>query len=279
MKVDIKLLKKLRDTTLAGFGLCQKALQINNNDFDKALNWLRVQGAHKALTKVTRDAKDGCCGVFTTKEKAILLQLSSETDFVARTTHFQKFFQQLGHFFLKQNAQNLAAAEKLIFSNDQSVKAAVLQLSSQFGEKVAIVQYLSVTKKPEESFAFYNHNDQKSCALLILSGRVSEQLSEELAMHVVAMKPKFISLQDIPDAFILQEKSVIAKQIKQNKGQFASKTPALLEKIIVGKLNKSLQEFCLLEQNFVIDPTQKIRNILKQNNVKICSVNSISIVT
>ena len=261
-KVNLTLLKKLRETTWVSFALCKQALLAVDNDFEKALAWLKKQGIAKGMKKTTRQSNEGVCQVFIEDNRAVLLALGCETDFVAKNQQFLDFFKQLGDFLLSQNVSQPNQVLSLSWKGE-TVENTILHLSGLLGEKISLKKYLFWEKKSNQAFSCYNHNNNQICSLLLLNKGLVDQ--EDLAMHVVALEPRFISLKDVDQSFIDQEKQIIVEQV--NKHFDADKPLFIKEKMIAGKLKKHLQEICLLEQKFVKNPQQSVGDFLDQFGV------------
>ena len=276
-KVDIKLLKKLRNKSLVSFSLCKEALFVNNNNFDKAFEWLRMKGiADKAEGKKDQKNNEGICATFIQENFAVLLKLSCKTDFVARNEIFRKFFFKLGELVAKHQLIDKPKIEKLSFDS-QTVKEKILELTTQMGEKIDLEKITTLTKNNNHYFGFYNHNDYKSCSLVVLDQKIDFELREDLAMHIVAMKPSFIDLESIDTDFYNQEKNIIINQVKKKIDK--DKSLDLQEKIIQGKLNKHLKSLCILEQKFVKSPSETTRKYLynKNKDVKIIGMSLLTV--
>lgn len=263
-KVNLILLKKLRQTTWISFEMCKQALLANDNDFEKSLQWLKVQGITKGIKKAERVSNQGVYQALSQGNKAVLLSLTCETDFVAKNHQFLDFFHKLGKFVFKQNILDSVQLLQKHWK-DGSVGEAILELSGLLGEKITLKECFVVQKDSNQVFATYNHSNNQICSLLVLNK--DTPIKEDLAMHVVAFEPRFIALTDIPQSVIDQEKQVVLEQVAKTISP--NKPTVIREKMIAGKLHKTLQDICLLEQKFVKIPQQTVKSVLVAQNLQI----------
>ena len=212
------------------------------------------------MKKSSRQSEEGVCQVFLSGDKAILLSLSCETDFVAKNKQFLNFFVKLGQFILNQDKSTIDEVLRLQLDNE-TIENQILQLSGLLGEKIVIKDFLALKKSSDQAFACYNHNNNRICSLLLLSSDVN--FKEDLAMHAVAFEPQFISLKDVSQEFIKKERDIIVEQVNKEFG--TSKSLEIRKRMINGRLEKFLKEICLLEQKFIRDAQQTVSNLLEKN--------------
>lgn len=273
MKIDLKLLKKLRQLTFVGYDFCKKALLVSNNNFEKALEWLNQQGIIKGAKRMQNKTDEGVCQVFVwpNNDTALFLELNCETDFVADNQEFRSFFHKLGQLIYTHNAKEKSEVLQLNWENE-TIENVLLKMSHKFGEKITIGNLLLISKKTEQLFAFYNHNDFAHSALLIinsLANEVSPSDLEVLAMHVVAMKPQFISWKKISPTILAKEKVTVTKLIEEKTKTLANFTEQQKKQMIEKKMKKNLESLCLLNQKFVKEPNLTVGQYLQKYNLEV----------
>lgn len=256
----IELIKELRDRTGAGMMDCKKALEANNSDVDKAIDWLREKGIAKAQAKSSRIAAEGLAGVKVEGEKAIILEVNCETDFVAKGERFHKLVDDCA-------SETLARGYKSI----EEAKVGVAQLFTDatvaMGEKLDYRRFEVVAKEAGQGFGSYIHMGGKIATLVVLEKEDAE-LARGLAMHIAANAPKYVKAEDIPEAEIAHEKAIALENMK-NDPKMAGKPEAMLNGIADGKVKKLLSESVLGAQVYLLDGEKAVAQVLKEkgNNV------------
>lgn len=252
-------IKQLREQTGAGMLDCKKALAEANNDLDKAVELLRKRGAAIAAKKAGRIAAEGLLGYALSADgtRAALVEVNSETDFVARNPDFIAFSEILAKVIVDQQPADLDALRALPFPGlSVSVLERTAELTGKIGEKIDTRRFVSLKKGPGDSLVAYLHPGSKIGVLILASG--ATQSAEEttflkdVAMHVAAMFPQYLHASEIPEARLQSEKEIFAEQMKAE-----NKPPEILEKILLGKLAKFKKDVSLLDQVFVKDPDGK----------------------
>lgn len=267
-EISAKLVKDLREATGAGMMDCKKALTEVNGDFEAAIDWLRKKGHAAASKKSGRTTADGLVGLLVDGNKAVALELNSETDFVAKNEKFQALFSNI-----------LASA--INFSNLEEVKASKLEstgktIEQEIVDNIAVigenlnlrrVNYLSVSNG---FIASYIHNsitkDAGKIAILVgVEGAEntpeSMQLARQIAMHIAAAKPSALKASDVPSKDIEHEKEIFSAQAKAT-----GKPDNIIEKMVEGRIKKYYEEIVLLEQPFVIDGKTKVSEVIASFN-------------
>ncbi len=260
MAIDADLIRDLRERTGAGLADCKKALEEAGN-IDDAIKYLREKGINSAAKKADREVKEGACGIIFDNNSASVIKLACETDFVARNDKFHatinKFLQDL--HAEKCDSLDVAKAKK---SDDLSEQIGLI------GENMSIAGFgrLSVSNGVIASYvhtSYSNNIGKKLCALAIESDVSNKEalleMGKKICMHITAMKPEFISIDDISEDFKKSEKEIYISQMKDS-----GKKPEILEKIIEGKLQKTFAEKTLLEQDFCMDPSIKVRELIEK---------------
>lgn len=253
-------IKKLRESTGAGMVECKKALEEANNDIDKAIEILRKKGIAKAAKRADREANEG---IIKTKlsvdeKKVFIIELNSETDFVARNEKFQEFAQEVLDLAVAEDLDDL---EKLLSLklNDLSVKENLDNLSGTIGEKLTINKIDSLTG---ETVAAYSHMGGKIASIVALDQANKKDLALEIAMQVAATNPKYLKSDEVDPEELEKEKSIYREQLLKE-----GKPEQIIEKILEGKILKYYSEVCLLNQEYIKEEKKSIKDILADVNI------------
>ncbi|MDY6014910.1 MAG: translation elongation factor Ts [Bacilli bacterium] len=255
--------KELREKTGAGMLDCKKALQESEGNMEKAVDWLREKGISKAAKKESRIAAEGLSEILVDGNKAVILEINSETDFVAKNAEFTNFVSLLAKVVLDNCPKTMEEAMELPMS-DGTVNSSLINLIAKIGEKISFRRFEIVEKNDNQVFGVYNHqNLGKINVITILDGDNSE-IARDVAMHVAAMNPGYLSRSDVPEDVINHEKDVIKKQAIEE-----GKPAEIAEKMVNGRINKFYKEVCLLEQPFIKDPDLDVAGYAKANNMAV----------
>ena len=251
--------KELRDRTGAGMLDCKKALEETSGDMEKAIDWLREKGISKAAKKEARIAAEGLCSIKIDGNKAVMLEVNSETDFVAKNEEFTNFVSYLTDTIL---ANNLKTTEDVLNFSDENEKISdkLIALTAKIGEKISFRRHIIVEKEENQSFGSYLHLGGKIGALVVIEG-CNEAVAKDVAMHVAAMAPVCASRSDVPADMVERESNVIKEQV-MNEGKPAD----IAEKMVAGRLNKFYKDICLEEQEFIKDSSVNVGDYIKNNN-------------
>ncbi len=257
--------KELRDKTGAGMLDCKKALEATNGNMSEAVDWLREKGISKAEKKASRVAAEGLCKIVTDGNKAVILEVNSETDFVAKNEEFTNFVDYLANTIL---ANNLKTHEEVLSFDDngETIEAKLVALTAKIGEKLSFRRHELVEKSDNEVFGSYLHMGGKIGALVVLAN-TSEEEAKDVAMHVAAMAPVCATRSDVPADMVDHESKVIKEQV-MNEGKPAD----IAEKMVTGRLNKFYKEICLEEQEFIKDSSVNVGTFVKNNGGSIVSM-------
>ncbi|CAP18420.1 Elongation factor Ts (EF-Ts) [Candidatus Phytoplasma mali] len=267
MQFDVEKIKFLRNKTQAGIMDCQKALINSKGDIDQAIIFLRKQGIKKASEITGKILGEGLTNVIIDNNEAVLYELNSETDFVAKNKIFLDLLNLLGKILLKETKPNMNIDEILNLKfEDKKIKDLLLEKTAIVQEKICLRKVIKVIKKDDENFGMYKHQNG-FISVLVITKNSKKDVSEDIAMHIAANKPKFINKEQVDLETLNQEKSIIEAQVNKELGN--EKTFNIKEKIIEGRLNKFIQNICLIEQSFVKNPEQKLRDYLKEKEVEI----------
>lgn len=264
--ISAKLVKELRDLTGAGMMDCKKALEATEGNVEKAVDWLREQGIASAQKKSGRIAAEGTTNVLVDGNRAVIIEINSETDFVAKNTQFVELVQNLSEVILAENPTDLDAALALDVKG-QSVADAVIAATATIGEKITLRRFEIVEKTDADFFGSYIHMGGKISAVAVVKGG-NEDVAKDVAMQVASMAPVFVSEKDIPAETIEHERNIQIEVVK-NDPDLADKPEQVINGIIKGRVSKSLQEISLVDQVFFKDGKAKVAAFLKAENAEV----------
>lgn len=264
MTITAAMVKELRQKTGAGMLDCKKALEDTNGDIEAAATLLREKGIAKAAKKADRIAAEGLTSVVVKGNEAVLFELNSETDFVAKNKQFTDLIEGLGNLFIESNVASAEEALALKDASGKTVEEVVLGATATIGEKISLRRVIRVKKSDTQGFGAYKHMGGRISVLTVLE-KPNEELAKDLAMHITVFNPQFLSRNDVNQSTIDVETKVISEQIA-NDESLQGKPEKILNGILQGRLNKVLQEIVLLDQGFVKDPSVTVANYLKSAN-------------
>lgn len=268
MDISAKLVKDLRDKTGAGLMDCKKALVETNGDIDQAVDWLREKGIAKAAKKASRIAAEGSCEVKVSGDVAVIFELNCETDFVAKNEKFQNLVSLIADTLLSAQPETTEAALETKV-NGVPLQEVLLEQVSAIGENLTFRRYDLVKKTAEQSFGAYVHMGGKIAALAVINGN-NPEVAKDMAMHVAASSPKYISRDEISVDYINHEKEVLTKTaLNENEESDKPKPVNIIEKMVEGRLNKNLKDICLLNQAFIKNPDETVEQYVKSKSVSI----------
>ena len=266
---DIENIKKLRQSTGAGFKDCNSALKESNGDLDKAAEILRVKGIAKASKKMSRDAKEGVIVVSGDSKKTSLIEVNCETDFVAKNDDFLNFVKELSEIN-NQCSSDKDQLNKSTMANGKTVEENLVALIAKIGEKITIGKTSTIENSNSRNF-IYQHSvikDNVSKLGVIVSIESAEDTDQvksfgkQLSMHIAASNPIALNSSDIKDDIIQKEKKLIAEELK-NLGKWEE----IAKKISLGKINKFKEVNSLMTQDWVMEPKKKVKDILTEINI------------
>ncbi len=260
--ITAQLVKELREVTGAGMMDCKKALVETNGDMDAAVTWLREKGIMKAAKKESRIAAEGVCKFMFDGNKAAIYEVNSETDFVAKNEKFQALVEKIGNAILACNAKNDEEALEASYEGE-TVKDMLVNATATIGEKISLRRVNLVEKTDSQVFGGYVHMGGKIAVISVLEGG-DEVTAKDVCMHVAAMNPKYLC-KDQVDADFLAKESEVLKQEILNEG----KPAAIVDKILVGKVQKLLKGICLVDQEFVKNPDVTVGQFAKNAGASI----------
>lgn len=259
--ISAQLVKELREITGAGMMDCKKALVETNGNIDDAVTWLREKGIAKAAKKADRIAAEGVCAYAFDNNKAVVFEVNSETDFVAKNQNFIDIVEEIGKAILTSDVTAEDALNATL--NGVTVNDIIVNATAKIGEKISLRRVNILTKNDNQVFGAYSHMQGKIVAFAILDG-ANEAVAKDVCMHVAAMNPKYLDMSQVDPADIEKEKEVFTQQ-SLNEG----KPMNIVEKMVVGRVQKYFKEICLIFQPFVKNPEQTVEQYVKANNGKI----------
>ncbi len=296
-----KLVKELRERTGAGMMDCKKALEASDNNIDAAIDWLRENGIAKAAKKGDRVAAEGLTKVAINGNKAVILELNSETDFVAKNEQFLELLETIANALVNSDAKTLEEG-LAVEVNGTAISELVVQGTSSIGEKIDLRRFTVIEKTDAQAFANYSHMGGKISVLALTNGD-DEVTTKQVCMHIAASNPQYISEADVDAAVVAKEEEMLVieaireqifkavlkeEQIKpinltpEREGQvnaivderFAEKFEAdkespMIQNIVRGKLNKFLKSICLVDQAYVIDTDKQVAQVLADANLEL----------
>jgi len=267
--ITTELIKNLRERTGAGMMDCKKALVECNGDLDKATDWLREKGIAKAAKKADRIAAEGLTTIVTEGNYALICEVNSETDFVAKNEKFITFVNDVATAALKAKATTLEEALNAPL-NDGTVNDAIVSNTATIGEKLTLRRVTLLEKTSDDSFGSYLHMGGKIGAVCVLSNTNKTDVAKDVAMHIAASSPLYINTTDIP-AEETEKELHIQSEAAKNDEKLQGKPEAALVKILEGKINKWKAEISLVEQPFVKDPGLSVGKYVNQYGAKVAN--------
>lgn len=263
--MNASLIRELRDISGAGMMDCKKALEENGNDVKKATEWLREKGIAKAAKKAGRIAAEGLSTVIEDGNKAVIVEINCETDFVAKNEKFQKFVDDVARTILVSNAKTNEEALALPYE-DGTLNDYVTNMTATIGEKISFRRFALLEKNDNQNFGSYIHMGGKISVLTLLEG-ASVEVAKDVSMHAAAMRPEFVKKEDVPADRVEHEKKILTEQA------MAEGKPAdIAQKMVMGRINKFYKEICLEEQEFVKDNSVSVGKYVSNNGGKIIDV-------
>ena len=252
--VSASAVKELREKTGAGMLDCKKALEANNGDMQASIDWLREKGISKAAKKADRIAAEGLAEIKIDGNKAAIVEVNSETDFVAKNPEFKELVDSILNTVLKTDATDVEDVLKEDGLNDLLVAKI-----AKIGEKLSFRRFAKVEKKDSEHFGAYIHMGGKIAVLTVIDG-ANEEVARDVAMHAAAMRPQYVTKEEVPEEVVNHEKEVLTEQA-MNEG----KPKEIAEKMVQGRIQKFYKEICLAEQPFVKDGDVTVSQYVKNN--------------
>ena len=254
--------KNLREKTGAGMLDCKKALDETKGNIEEAINWLREKGISKALKKAERIAAEGLSEAVSNDTNAVIIEVNCETDFVARNEEFKTLINTIENAILNNEVKTMEDANKLVVDNE-TIEEKIVAFTAKIGEKISFRRFEKLAKTESQEFGIYSHMGGKITSVVVIEGN-NHEVAKDIAMHVAAMNPSYLVSSDIPEDVLNKEREIIKEQ-SMNEGKPAE----IAEKMVEGRIRKFFKEVCLVEQEFIKDPSLSVGNYAKNNN---CSI-------
>ncbi len=260
MSISADTVKQLRERTGAGMMECKKALVETGGDLDAAAELMRKQGLAKADKKATRIAAEGVIAIERSADglTAAMVEVNCETDFVAREQDFRAFAKAVAHRAVADRPQTLEALAQAKLEGSETIEERRRSLVAKIGENIGVRRFAVLTAP--QHLGTYTHGTRIGVLVALQGG--DAHLAHDLAMHVAASNPKYLSQREVPPEVIAKEREILGEQA-QKEGKGEGKSPEIIGKMVEGRLRKSLGEITLLGQPFVKDPDTTVEKLLK----------------
>ena len=258
MEITASMVKELRETSGAGMMDCKKALEESHGNMEEAMNYLREKGIAKSAKKESRIAAEGLANIFVDGNKAVILEVNSETDFVSKNAEFINMIEVIGHALLKSNAKSLEEANE-VETEYGKISDYIISMVAKIGEKLSLRRFEIVEKDDQEVFGAYLHMGGKIAALTVVKG-ANVDVAKDVSMQAAAMKPLYLKVEDVPSE-VLENERKIQKELAMNEGKPAD----IAEKMVEGRIKKFYKEVCLVEQPFIKDGDLSVSTYVANN--------------
>ena len=262
--ITANMVKELRETTGAGMLDCEKALTETNGNMEEAITWLREKGISKAAKKQTRIAAEGLAKAVFDGNKAVIVEVNSETDFVAKNPEFTGLVEAIANAILNSGVKSMEEAMKLEV-NGNTIENLIVDKTATIGEKLSFRRFELIEKEDNQVFGTYSHMGGKIVTLAVLEG-TDEEVAKDVAMQIAAMRPLYLDKDSVPADRVEKEREILTEQA-ENEGLDANKLPM----IVNGRLNKFYEEVCLLDQGFVKENKMEVSKYVESKNMKVLS--------
>jgi elongation factor Ts len=262
--ITAQMVKELREKTGAGMMDCKKALTETDGDMEKAIDYLREKGIAKAAKKADRIAAEGLTSVVTEGNNAVILEVNSETDFVAKNEGFQTLVKDLAAHLLKNKPATVEEALAQKMENGASVEEHINAAIAKIGEKLSLRRFAVLSKTDNDAFGAYLHMGGRIGVLTVLEGTTDADAAKDVSMHIAALNPKYVSRDQVSQEEVEHEREVLTQQAL-NEGKPAN----IVEKMVEGRLGKYFEDVCVLDQAFVKNPDQKVRQFVQSKGATI----------
>ena len=257
--ISASLVKDLREKTGAGMLDCKKALEATEGNIEKAIDWLREKGISKAAKKADRIAAEGLSSILIKGDKAVVLEVNSETDFVAKNEEFKELVNTIASTIIDSNLTDEVEEALKLQTSGCTIEELIIEKTAKIGEKLSLRRFVKIEKTPSESFGEYIHMGGKIAVLTVLDNASSE-VAKDVAMHAAAMRPQYVRRENVPADVVEREREVLKEQA-MNEGKIAE----IAEKMVEGRVQKFYKEICLEEQPFVKDSDVSVGKFVSNN--------------
>ena len=260
--ISASMVKELREISGAGMLDCKKALEATNGNLEEAITWLREKGISKAAKKQSRIAAEGLAYAKVQDNKAVIVEVNAETDFVAKNDEFVNLVNIIADTILNSNVKTVEEALELTHEG-KTLNDLIIEKTATIGEKISFRRFSLLTKNDNEVFGNYAHMGGKIVTLVKLEGNNAE-LAKDIAMHIAAMRPLYLDKTNVPSEVVDKEKEILTEQAK-TEGLKEDK----IAMVVNGRINKFYEEVCLNDQNFIKENKMKVSTYVKNNGSNI----------
>ncbi|CEG22474.1 Elongation factor Ts [Planococcus massiliensis] len=255
MAVTAQMVKELREKTGAGMMDCKKALVQTDGDIDAAIDFLREKGLSSASKKADRIAAEGITSILVQGNDAVIFEVNAETDFVAKNEGFQTLVKELGEHLITTKPATIEEATASTMSNGSTVADHISNAIAKIGEKITLRRFEVRTKTDADAFGPYLHMGGRISVLVVLENSTDDSAARDIAMHIAALNPKYVSRDEVSAEEVEHERKILTEQAL-NEG----KPENIVAKMVEGRLGKYFEDVCLLDQAFVKNSDQKVRD-------------------
>ena len=261
--ISASMVKDLREATGAGMLDCKKALEATNGNMEEAITWLREKGISKAAKKASRIAAEGLAVAKVDGNRAVVVEVNSETDFVAKNEEFKSLVNIIADTVLASDVKTVEESNKLTHDG-KTLEELVVDKTATIGEKLSFRRFEILEKEDSEVFGTYSHMGGKIVALTKLTKDL--ELAKDIAMQVAAMRPLYLDRDAVPASVLDKEKEILHEQA-ENEGL----DPNKIDMIVNGRINKYYEEVCLVDQGFIKENKMKVNKYVESKGSKIIS--------
>ncbi len=263
--ISASLVKELREKTGAGMLDCKKALEATDANLEAAIDWLREKGISKAAKKSDRIAAEGLAEIKVDGNTAVVVEVNSETDFVAKNPEFKELVNAILDAILANSPKSEEEVLNLSY-NGETINDLIVSKTATIGEKLSFRRFEKITKTDSQNFGTYIHMGGKIAVLTVVEG-ANEEVAKDVAMHAAAMRPRYVVREEVPTDEVERERTVLKEQAI-NEG----KQPEIAERMVEGRINKFYKEICLSEQPFVKDGDVTVGKFVENNGGKLINM-------
>lgn len=263
-EISPAMIKELRERTGVGMGKCKEALVQAGGDIEKAIDILRKAGMASAAKKEGRETKEGAILTAQNDQNLVLVEANAETDFVVQNERFSEFLKTSAEQALKSSAKTLDEFLQEPYAKDPSITVDQYRnlVIQALGENIQLRKFEKIKKKQDASYGIYSHMGGKLVVVVELTGSSEEEaLAKEIAMHIAAENPEYLHREDIPTDVLKREEEVARSQV-------ANKPPQIVDKIVGGKIQAYVDQFCLLNQKYIKDTSQTVQQFVEAASKK-----------
>lgn len=267
MAITASQVKELRELTNAGMMDCKKALVETDGDMKKAVDWLREKGIAKAAKKQNRVAAEGLSTILVDGNKAVIVEVNAETDFVSKNDKFLTLLDEISKTLVASSATTVEEALALTAADGETLDAKIVNATAIIGEKITLRRFEILTKNDDEVFGVYKHQGGRISAIVVLKGTQDATMGKNIAMQIASMNPTYVSRNEMPSEVVEHERE-IQLGLLANDPKLADKPEKVKAGIVEGRLSKSLEDMCLVDQEYFLDSEKKVGAFLKENGAE-----------